>query len=104
MSPRENVIHIIYDELVKILGNPKDFPVKPGRILIVGLYGQGKTTTIGKLAQYLHKRGLSVGLVAGDVHRPAAYDQLKQIGDELQVPVFVMPVETKGAQVVNARL
>src|SRR2546422_3221239 len=104
MSPREHVIHIIYEELVKILGKPKDFPVKPGRILMVGLYGQGKTTTIGKLAQYLHKRGLSVGLVAGDVHRPAAYDQLKQIGDQLQVPVFGMPGEAKAAKVVKAGL
>lgn len=104
MSPREHVIHIIYEELVKVLGKPREFPIKSGRILMVGLYGQGKTTTIGKLANYLHKRGLSVGLVAGDVHRPAAYDQLKQLGDQLSLPVFGMPGEGKAVKVVKAGL
>ena len=55
--------------------------------MLVGLYGQGKTTTTGKLAKYL-KKGLSLGLVAADVHRPAAYDQLAQIGEQIDVPVF----------------
>src|SRR3972149_5844658 len=71
-SPREDVIRIIYEEIVKILGKAKEIPAKPQRILMVGLYGQGKTTTIGKLANFLPKRGLSVGLGAGGVHRPAA--------------------------------
>ncbi len=104
MSPRDHVVRIIYEELVKILGTPKDFPVKPQRILFVGLYGQGKTTTIGKLANYLHKRGMSVGLVAADVHRPAAYDQLKQLGDQLNLPVFGLPDETRAGFVVRKGL
>ena len=104
MSPREHVIHIIYQELVQILGKTKEFPIKPGRILFVGLYGQGKTTTIGKIGQFLHKRGLSVAFVAGDVHRPAAYDQLKQIGEQLQLPVFGIPGEAKAEKVVKAGL
>ena len=56
--------------------------------MLVGLYGQGKTTTTGKLAKYLKKKGLSLGLVAADVHRPAAYDDLAQIGEQIDVPVF----------------
>ena len=96
MSSREHVIRIIYEELVGILGTAKEIPAKPQRILLVGLYGQGKTTTAGKLAKDLHKRGMKVGLVAGDVHRPAAYDQLKQIGKMVNVPVFGDP-DTKNA-------
>jgi signal recognition particle subunit SRP54 len=91
MSSREHVIRIIHEELVGILGKPKEIPAKPQRILMVGLYGQGKTTTAGKLAKDLHKRGMRVGLVAGDVHRPAAYDQLVQIGKKISVPVFGDP-------------
>lgn len=104
MSPREHVIHIIYEELVKILGKPRELPIKPSRILMVGLYGQGKTTTIGKLANYIHKRGLSVGFVAADVHRPAAYDQLKQLGDQLSLPVFGIAGEKRAGVVVRKGL
>jgi len=91
MSSREHVIRIVYEELVKIVGKPKEIPAKPQRILMVGLYGQGKTTTAGKLARDLHKRGMKVGLVAADVHRPAAYDQLVQIGKKINIPVHGEP-------------
>ncbi len=103
-SPREHVIKIIYEEIVKILGKAKELPAKPQRILMVGLYGQGKTTTIGKLANYLHKRGLSVGLVAGDVHRPAAYDQLSQLGEQLGLPVSGVKGATDAVKVVKRGL
>ncbi|MGD0056536.1 MAG: signal recognition particle protein Srp54 [Methanomassiliicoccales archaeon] len=88
MSSRERVIKIIYEELVKILGEQRAIPLARQTIMMVGLYGQGKTTTAGKLGRYFHKKGLRVGLIAADVHRPAAYDQLKQIGDKLGVPVY----------------
>ena len=88
MSHRDFLIKIIYEELVSILGEEKEVKLKPQTIMLVGLYGQGKTTTAGKLAKYFQKKGLSTILVACDVHRPAAYDQLKQIGDMLNVPVF----------------
>ena len=104
MSPREHVIRIIYEELVKVLGKPREFALKPQRILMVGLYGQGKTTTIGKLARYVQKRGLSIGLVAGDVHRPAAVDQLEQIGAQLSVPVFAIRGEKDAIKVAKAGL
>src|SRR5437879_1936143 len=64
MSPREHVVRIIYEELVKILGATREVPLQKQRILLVGLYGQGKTTTAGKRAQFFQKKGLSVGLVA----------------------------------------
>ncbi len=88
MSPREHVIRIVYDELVRIVGEGKTLPIKKQIIMMVGLYGQGKTTTCGKLAQYFKKKGLRPALIAADVHRPAAYDQLKQIADKVGVPFY----------------
>ncbi|MCD6572973.1 MAG: signal recognition particle protein [Thermoplasmata archaeon] len=88
MSNREHVLRIMYDELSSILGKGRELPIKKQRIMMVGLYGQGKTTTCGKLAKYFQKKGMSVALVAGDVHRPAAYEQLKQIGQKINVPVY----------------
>jgi len=101
MSSREHVIRIVYEELVKIIGKPKEIPAKPQRILMVGLYGQGKTTTAGKLARDLHKRGMKVALVASDVHRPAAYDQLSQIGKKINVPVFGDPKEKNAVKIAK---
>ncbi|HHH79444.1 MAG TPA: signal recognition particle protein [Thermoplasmatales archaeon] len=88
MSAREHVIRIVYDELVSIVGSKRALPIKKQIIMMVGLYGQGKTTTCGKLAQYFKKKGLRPVLIAGDVHRPAAYDQLKQIAEKTEVPFY----------------
>jgi signal recognition particle subunit SRP54 len=88
MSNREHVIHIVYEELVNILGDARELPAKKQIIMMTGLYGQGKTTTCGKLAIYFKKKGLRPVLIAGDVHRPAAYDQLKQIADQVKVPFY----------------
>ena len=91
MSPREHVVRIIYEELVKILGASREVPIQKQRILLVGLYGQGKTTTAGKLAKFFQKKGLSVGLVAADVHRPAAYDQLAQLAEQINATFYGEP-------------
>ncbi len=87
-SNREHVIRIVYEELVEILGDSKELPIKKQVIMMVGLYGQGKTTTCGKLATYFKKKGLRPALIAGDIHRPAAYEQLKQIAEHVKVPVY----------------
>ncbi len=100
MAAREHVVKIIYEELVKVLGEQKTLPLSKQTIMMVGLYGQGKTTTAGKLARYFHKKGLKVGLIAADVHRPAAYDQLKQIGDKIGVPVFGDPSQKDAPRIV----
>src|SRR3989454_6575711 len=91
MSPREHVVRIIYEELVNILGTTREVALQKQRILLVGLYGQGKTTTAGKLAKFFQKKGLSAGLVAADVHRPAAYDQLKQLAGQINAPFYGDP-------------
>lgn len=101
MSGREHVIRIVYDELVTILGDSRELPVKKQVIMMVGLYGQGKTTTSGKLATFFKKKGLRPALIAGDVHRPAAYDQLKQIAKQVDVPFFGDKDEKDAVKVVK---
>jgi len=104
MISREHVIKIIYEEIVKILGASKEIQPKRQRIMLVGLYGQGKTTTAGKLAKQLQKKGLKLALIACDVHRPAAYDQLMQIGKKLNIPVYGDPTEKKAIKILKAGL
>ncbi|UCD14702.1 MAG: signal recognition particle protein [Thermoplasmatales archaeon] len=101
MSNREHVIHIVYDELVNILGESRELPIKKQIIMMVGLYGQGKSTTCGKIAIYFKKKGLRPVLIAGDVHRPAAYEQLKQIADKVEVPFYGNKKEKDAVKVVK---
>jgi signal recognition particle subunit SRP54 len=104
MSNREHVIRIVYDELVNILGKSRELPIKKQIIMMVGLYGQGKTTSCGKLASYFKKKGLRPVLIAGDVHRPAAYEQLKQIAEKVEVPFYGNKEEKKAVNVVKEGL
>jgi signal recognition particle subunit SRP54 len=101
MSSRDHVVKIVYEELVHILGETREVALKKHVIMMVGLYGQGKTTTAGKLALYFKKRGLRVGLIAGDVHRPAAFDQLTQLGARIGVPVHGEPGESRAPKIVR---
>lgn len=104
MSSREHVIKIIYDEIAGILGESREIGPKSQKIILAGLYGQGKTTTAGKLAKQLQKRGLKIALIACDVHRPAAYDQLSQIGEKLKIPVYGNPGEKKALKILREGL
>jgi Signal recognition particle GTPase len=100
-SSKDHIIQIIYKEMVALLDNGEGLPLKPQTIMMVGLYGQGKTTTTGKLALFLSKKGFSVGLIGADVYRPAAYDQLKQLGDKIGVDVYGEPGEKDAAAIVK---
>ena len=84
ISPGQQVVKIINDELVKLLGegSPELRDEKPLRILMVGLHGAGKTTTSAKLAKRLAKDGRSPMLVACDIYRPAAIDQLEFLANQ----------------------
>jgi signal recognition particle subunit SRP54 len=104
MSPREHTIRIIYEELVGLMGETKELEIQKQTIMMCGLYGSGKTTTIGKLAKHLQKRGLKVGLIAADVHRPAAYDQLSQIAEQIHVPIYGDRDEKKAEKVLKKGL
>ena len=101
MSGREHVIRIIYDELVKVLGGSREITLKKHIIMMVGLYGQGKTTTIGKLSKFFSKKGLQVGVIAGDVHRPAAYEQLSQLAEQVKVPIYGEPGKKNAVRIVK---
>lgn len=91
VSPGQLMIKIVNDELVALMGGEKselNLKSNPAIILIAGLQGSGKTTFSGKLANYLKSKGKSPFLVAADVYRPAAIDQLKILGEQISVPVF----------------
>jgi len=84
MAPQDFIVKIIYEELLKIMGVESNLTLAPQTIMLVGLYGQGKTTSAGKLAKFFLRKGLSVGLIAADVHRPAAMEQLEQISKQVK--------------------
>lgn len=92
LSKKEQLINIVYEELVNFLGKEPykiEIKKKPLKIMLVGLFGSGKTTTSGKLARYFSKRGHKVALVGLDIHRPAAMDQIEQVGKQAKVSVFI---------------
>ena len=92
ITPAQQVVKIVNDELVEILGGAQakltNAPQPPTIVMLVGLQGSGKTTTAAKLALHLKKQGQRVLLVAADVKRPAAVDQLVALGKQLDLPVY----------------
>ena len=103
LTPGQQVVKVVHDELTKLMGEGESglafgkFTV----ILLAGLQGSGKTTTAGKLALHLRKQGRKPGLVAADLQRPAAIDQLEQLGKQIQVPVY-RPEVKNGAVTMDA--
>jgi signal recognition particle subunit SRP54 len=95
ISRREHVIKILYEELTKFLGDkPVPLKVEPGKrkvIMLVGIQGSGKTTAAAKLARYFQKRGLKPALICADTYRPGAFDQLQQLANKINVPVYGNP-------------
>jgi signal recognition particle subunit SRP54 len=112
LDPSEQIVRIVFDELVKLMG-PVDAGFhfakdRPTVIMLCGLQGSGKTTTAGKLALTLRERGRKPVLVAADLQRPAAIEQLKVLGEQLNVPVHAgtpggNPVEVCRQAVANAK-
>ena len=92
INPGDLFVKIVKDELTELLGGesaPLNMNGNPAILMLVGLQGSGKTTTIGKLANFLRKKHAKKPLlVACDVYRPAAIDQLKQLGKQLDIPVY----------------
>src|SRR5437899_2191354 len=93
-SPGDHFIKICHDELENLMG-PVDTSLqlarkgeRPAGVMLVGLQGSGKTTTVAKLANLLLKQGKKPLMVAADIYRPAAVEQLKQLGERLEIPVF----------------
>jgi len=104
VSPGQLMTKIVYDEMVKLLGtNTEDIHLKgnPSIILISGLQGSGKTTFSGKLSKYLKSNGKNPLLVACDVYRPAAINQLQVLGEQLGIPVFAEPENKKPVEIAQ---
>lgn len=112
VNPQQQFIKIVYDELVKVMGE-SNVPLAqaqkaPTIILMAGLQGTGKTTATAKLALYLQKQNRSCLMVATDVYRPAAIDQLITLGEQIKIPVFQLgsdanPVEIARQGVAQAQ-
>ncbi|MEM3715072.1 MAG: signal recognition particle receptor subunit alpha, partial [Nitrososphaeria archaeon] len=93
---KDAVLKALYEELVHLLGGEQAYriPIQPGKpniIMMVGIEGSGKTTSAAKLARYYKMKGYKVGLISADTYRPAAFDQLKQLGDQIGVSVYGEP-------------
>ena len=107
VQPGQQIIKIIHDELVALLGSANatlNLSGNPSCLLMVGLHGAGKTTSSGKLAKLLLKQGRQPLLVAADVYRPAAMDQLETLGKQLDIPVFLLRGETDVLKIARGAL
>src|SRR3989338_4040471 len=89
MTRKEHVIRIVYEELTRIMGGTKpEISLGQKKILLVGLYASGKTSTAAKLAKFYKNKGLRTVLVACDTIRPAAYEQLQQLAEKIESPFY----------------
>ncbi|HJM87894.1 MAG TPA: signal recognition particle receptor subunit alpha, partial [Candidatus Thalassarchaeaceae archaeon] len=97
-----HALNILYTELVRMLGTPREIIPHNQTILMVGLYGQGKTTTTAKLAEWWRKKhNMKIAVIEADVHRPGAYAQLKQLLADSPVEVYGEPDETDALVIVR---
>lgn len=108
LKPGQVIVKIVHDELVTLLGEKVvevDFSKKPTIIMMVGLQGSGKTTTAGKISKLISKKyGKRPLMVAGDIYRPAAVDQLKTLGEQLNVPVYEKGTSQSAESIVTEAL
>lgn len=108
LTPGQYIVKIVHEELIELLGGTQSklntAANPPTVIMLVGLQGAGKTTTVGKLANYLRKNGKKPLMVAGDVYRPAAITQLEVIGKQLDMPVFTMGDQVSPVEIAKESL
>jgi signal recognition particle subunit SRP54 len=107
VQPGQQVVKVVHDQLVEVLGGERHrlkLEARPSVLMLVGLQGSGKTTTAAKLAIRLRKDGRKPLLVAADVYRPAAVDQLVQLGDQVGIEVHTRPVGTPALEVARSGL
>ncbi len=109
LSPAQQIVKIVDEELTKMMGETavplNKSPKIPTIIMMVGLQGAGKTTTAGKLATYLIKNEKARPLmIAADIYRPAAIDQLKTVGEQVGAPVFEMGTDVNPVEIVRQGL
>src|SRR3989344_9068642 len=105
LTRKEHIVKIVNDELSGFLGKTKPhINLGKQKILLVGLFGSGKTTTTSKLGNFFRKKGLKVGLIGCDTFRPAAYQQLKQLADQLKIDVYGDPKEKDPVKIIKKGL
>ncbi|MEN9274861.1 MAG: signal recognition particle receptor subunit alpha, partial [Gloeomargarita sp. DG02_4_bins_56] len=108
VRPDQQLIKVVYDELVQLMGSEQAplvaAPAPPTTILMAGLQGTGKTTAAAKLALYLKKQDKKPLLVATDIYRPAAIDQLQTLGRQIDVPVFALGTDVNPVAIAEAGL
>ncbi len=106
VNPEQQFIKILYDELVEMMGGPAQdinfSPELPTILMICGLQGSGKTTFTAKLANLLKGRNKRAFLIAADIYRPAAIEQLQLLGAQIDVPVFTIPGERNAVKIAEA--
>lgn len=104
VSPKDYITNLVYDELVKLMGSKFEPTLEPKRILMLGLYGSGKTTSSAKLAKFYQDRRLSSAVVCCDVARPAAYEQLETLAKQAGVGFFGIKGEMNVKRIVKEAL
>lgn len=104
LSLKEHVMKVVYEELVDLMGKTYTPRLDKHKILMAGLFGSGKTTSTGKVAHYYKSKGLSVGVVAADVDRPAAQEQLEQIAGQVNANFYTIKGEKDAAKIVRDAL
>ncbi len=105
ISRREHVIKVLYEELTRFLGEePAKLAIEPGKthvMMLVGIQGTGKTTASVKLARFYQKRGMRPAIICADIYRPGAFDQLRQLAERVNVPVYGEPGSSNVLSIVK---
>lgn len=102
VTPRDYIINMLYEELVQLMGSSYTPEMKPKKVLMLGLYGSGKTTSSAKIAKYYQDRGLSAGVICCDTTRPAAYEQLETLARQANVAFFGVNGEKDVRKILRA--
>ncbi len=104
LAIREQVVRIVYDELVALLGETYEPKIEKKKVLLLGLYGSGKTTTAAKLGKFYKSKGMRVGVICADTDRPAAYEQLQQLCEKAGLEFYGEKGEKDSAGIVKRGL
>jgi len=104
VTQKDFIINKVYEELVNLMGSKYEPKIEPKRILLLGIYGSGKTTSAAKLAKFYQDRGLSSGLICCDVSRPAAYEQLETLAKQANVSFFGIKGEKSVEKIIKSGL
>jgi len=103
-NAREHIIKIVYEELMRGIGEGLEIPLKKSKIMLVGLQGSGKTTTTAKIAKYFKDKGLKTAVVTVDTWRPAAYEQLKQLAEAYNIQFYGEKNEKNAIKIIENAL